>query len=241
MKNHCRRRAGKRQTARRHLIEDRAQREQIAARIEFLAASLLRRHVGDGADSGARAGEMCRAGRVLRGADSFHRHLAAGQLGESEVENLYLALCGEYVGGLDVAVDDALGVRGVERVGELNRHVEQRGKRHRTRGDFLVKALALEQFHRNECLALRSLDGVDRADIRMVQRRSRPRFQQKSIQRGLILQHLRRQEFQRHAPSQVQILRLVHDTHPPTAKAAGDAVVQDGLVDHELRDSGSSS
>jgi len=39
------------------LVEDATEGEEVAARIEFLATGLLRRHVGDSADGGARAGE----------------------------------------------------------------------------------------------------------------------------------------------------------------------------------------
>ena len=47
-------------------------------------------------------------------------------LGQSEIENLGVpALGDENVRGLDVAVDDAFGVRGVERIGNLDGEREQ--------------------------------------------------------------------------------------------------------------------
>ena len=42
----------------RHLVEHGAEGEQIGALVEFFAARLLRRHVGDGAEHQAGAGEV---------------------------------------------------------------------------------------------------------------------------------------------------------------------------------------
>ena len=50
----------------------------------------------------------------------------ASELGEPEVQNLHLApLSEENVRGLDVAMDDSFRVCGIDRVRQLNAHVEQ--------------------------------------------------------------------------------------------------------------------
>jgi hypothetical protein len=53
------------------------------------------------------------------------KHLA-GQLGQTKIQNLRLATLGhENVRGLDIAMNDALRVRGIQRVGNLDCEVEQ--------------------------------------------------------------------------------------------------------------------
>ena len=78
------------QPAGRHLIKDRAQRKQVGARIDFLATRLLRRHISDRAHGRSGRGQVRRSGRVLRGANRFHFHFAARQLGQPEVEDFHL-------------------------------------------------------------------------------------------------------------------------------------------------------
>ena len=50
--------SAKRHGARGHLIEHGAEREQVAATVQFLAEGLLRRHVRHGSQCRARAGEV---------------------------------------------------------------------------------------------------------------------------------------------------------------------------------------
>ena len=57
IENHAGGVAAKRQSASGHFVEDDAKRKQVRARIEILATNLLGRHVGNGADGGAGAGQ----------------------------------------------------------------------------------------------------------------------------------------------------------------------------------------
>ena len=50
----------------RHLVQHGAEGKQIGAGIEFLAARLLRRHVGHGSDSGAGTGQQLLIHRLLQ-------------------------------------------------------------------------------------------------------------------------------------------------------------------------------
>ena len=75
-------------------------------------------------------------------------------------------------------------------------------------------------------LPLELFNGVNRANVRMVQRRRRPRLPLKPFDQLRVLRHFRRQEFHRHAPSQPRIFRLVsHHTHAAAAYFPCDFVV----------------
>src|SRR5262249_50067055 len=107
-----------------HFIEHRAKGKDVAARVEFFAASLLGRHVSDGADSAAGTGEQQRlfAHRFSIQIDLF----ALNELGEAEIKNFDGPAIGDKnVSGLDIAMDDAFSVSGVEGVGELDSDVNR--------------------------------------------------------------------------------------------------------------------
>jgi len=171
----------------------------------------------------------------LRGADRFHLDLGTGQLSQTEIQHLHLpARRKKNIRRLDVTMDDSLGMRGIERVGELYRNVEQAVGWQRAGVKLLIEVLSLEQFHRDErlhVLALCFFDRVDRTNIRMIQRRCGARLQQKTIERVLIARQLRRQELQRNFASEVQVFRLVHHSHATAAQLTRDAIVRDGLID----------
>ena len=104
----------KRAAAGRHLVQHEPEREQIGALID--------------AARRAPARAPCRpAVPIVTPGPGQRRHrrrlarLVVDQLGDAEVEHLHVAARGDDdVGRLQVAVDDAAGVRRVERVGELH-------------------------------------------------------------------------------------------------------------------------
>jgi hypothetical protein len=136
-----------------HFIEDHAKAEKIAARVEIAAAGLFRGHIGDGAESGAGAGEISGIERVVVvftvfGGGEFGGRggFCGDSFGETEIENFCLAARGdEKVGGLDVAMDDALGVSGVEGVGNLNGEGKGFVEGKRTSGDGVLESAAVEK------------------------------------------------------------------------------------------------
>jgi len=96
-----------------HLVQNHTEREQVGASIEFLASNLLRRHIGDGSQRTAGTREMFLRldGRGAHGNALWLER----DLGQPEIENLRLtAIRDEDVRGLDVPVNDALRVCGVE-------------------------------------------------------------------------------------------------------------------------------
>jgi len=69
-----------------------------------------------------------------------------GQLSQPEIEDLGLAaLRDEDIVGLDVAMDDALGVGGIESIGDLDRQFQQLVGLERLAGYTLPQRLTFEQ------------------------------------------------------------------------------------------------
>ena len=89
----------------------------------------------------------------------------------------------EDVGGLDITMHDAFGVRGVERIGDLDRQV--RADCSISSGCPAMQMLqghAFEKLHGDEGLAVLLADVVDGADVRVIQRGSGLGFSLKTRQ-----------------------------------------------------------
>src|SRR6202044_3665167 len=111
------------------------QRKNVGARVKIFAQGLLRRHVGNRAYRHARAGQIPVVdGRAARDGVPI-RSGSDQQFRQAEVQNFRLAAIGQKnVRGLDVAVNDVFGVRGIQRVGGLDRGIEQRIEGQRAAG-----------------------------------------------------------------------------------------------------------
>ena len=129
-------------------------------------------------------------------------------------------------------MDDPLGVRRLERVGDLDPDLEELPELEGPAPDPLGQRLALEQLHRDEVLALVLVDLVDRADAGVVERRGGARLALEALERGRVLRHLRGQELQRDVAAELRVLGLVDDAHAAAAELRSDPVVRDGLADH---------
>jgi len=73
-------------------------------------------------------------------------------------------------GGLDVAMDDASVVSGVESVGAVDTDFEEAFEFERVRGDDVLERGAVEKFHGDEGATVFFTDVVDGADVRVIQR-----------------------------------------------------------------------
>ena len=100
----------------------------------------------------------------------------------------------ENVCRLDVAVHNALGVRGVERVGYLDANVQEPLQFERAALNHVLQGRAGEALHDHEEMAFVLTNFVDGTNIGMVQRRSRARFAAKPFQRLRIFRGFLRQE-----------------------------------------------
>src|SRR5437868_5830554 len=91
---------------------------------------------------------------------------------QPEVQNLCVpTLRNEDVGRLDVTMDDASGMSGIERVRDLDAEIEHRFDLQRFAVDGVPECLPLQQFHSDEGSPISLVDVVDGADVGMVQSR----------------------------------------------------------------------
>jgi hypothetical protein len=110
--------------------------------------------------------------RVRGGAVAHHAHRAR----QPEVHELGAAARQHDVRGLEVPVHDARAVRAVERVGDLRPQAKRLGRGHAPAREALLERLALDQLEHEEVDVAFAADVVERADVRVVEARDRPRF-----------------------------------------------------------------
>ena len=158
---------------------------------------------------------------------------ARGNFCQAEVENLGVSALGdENVGGLDVAMDNAFAVRGVERVGDFDGQAEQDIHFERTAGDAVLQGQAIQILHGDEGLAILFADVVNGADVGMVERGSRLGLAAKALERLAVLGHIFGEKLQGDEAIEASVFGFVNDTHAATTQLFDDAVVRDGLADH---------
>ena len=169
----------------RHFVEDNAKRKQIAARIKFFAARLFRRHINRSPRNDTDRGQ-----RILIRSILIRGHaLVARQFGQAEVENFHLSgLRDKQIGRFDVAMNDALGVKRLQRLRHLYRDVKQFFELQRLPMNALLQALPFQLLHHDEGMPAVVLDVMDGANVRMVQARRGSRLPLKAVKRLAIAQ-----------------------------------------------------
>ena len=173
----------------------------------------------------------CSGGLVsIRASTGVDAPASGDELRQAEVEHLHLAAAREEdVGRLDVAMQDAFGVRGVERVGDLRGDVEQVPQIERPPDSCAIERLALEQLHREVELPVVLVEVVDRADVRVIERRRGARLAAEALDRllgrgvagGRTLSATWRPSF--------SVLGAIDDAHAARAELVEDLVVPESL------------
>ena len=96
--------------------------------------------------------------------------LALRDLRQPEIQNLQLpAICEKHIRRLDVAMHNTLGMGRLQSIRHLNRQRQYRLHVHRLSVHSRRQRLPHQQLHHDEMLQLVPLDGMDGADIRMIQ------------------------------------------------------------------------
>jgi hypothetical protein len=220
---------------RRHLVEHDPEGEDVRAAVERFTASLLGRHVGHGSHGDAWPGQVVgwRGNRrsVRRRDGRFLRHF-----GKPEIQDLRVAPpADEHVRRFDVAMDDAVRVRRLDRVGDLGREVHDASLGQRPRLEQVLQRLPLEQFHHQEAASLVLAEVVDGADIGMIERRGGARLPLETLDRGGVIREPRREELERDVASQASVLRPIDNAHSAAAEFVEDPVMRDDGPDHPGR------
>src|ERR1022692_3026063 len=156
------------------------------------------------------------------------------QFGQPEIQHLDLtARSKKNVCRLDISVHDPLGVRCRQSVRHLDADLKHLLGVHRMSGDALLQALALQLLHHDEGMPVVILNAMNGADVGMIQQRRRLRFSCEAFQRLGVTCKIFWNELQGDMPAQLQVFGLVHNTHATTAELPEDAIVGDGLANHE--------
>ncbi len=192
--------ASKWQRCRAHLIQHRPEREQVCSSVEFLAPHLLRGHIGN------RAKRRTGTGKVLLRADGRVAHSNAlplrGDLSQSKIENFRLtSIRHEDIGGLDVPVDDALRMCGVECVRNLDTQLQNLFSLQWLSRDLVFEGFPFEVLHGDEGPSFIFPNVVNRADIRVIECRGSASLPLKALKCLPILGHFVRKELQRDMPT----------------------------------------
>ena len=118
---------------------------------------------------------------------------------ETEVEDLYRAIRANFdVRGFEVAMNDALLVRGFESLGDLHGNRQSFIERDRAARHALRQVLALDEFHHQRVLAGRFIDRVDRGDVGVIERGERFGLALKSGEAFGVRRQRLRQNLDRH-------------------------------------------
>ena len=219
-----------------HFVENGAEAENIGAGVEIFAASLLGRHVDDCSDGRARAGDhrfVLRKGVDAGG--GAHGLVGAGLcgvFGEAEIENFCLAArSDEDIRGLDIAMNYAAGMSGVERVGNLNGEIEERGKSNWAAADSLAERLAFEKLHDEKRAAIRFAYIEERADAGMIERGDGAGFALKAFEHGGIVSEFAGEKFQRDEAAETDVFGAEDLAHAAAAERFDDAIMRECLAD----------
>jgi hypothetical protein len=122
-------------------------------------------------------------------------------------------------------------MRCVERVSDLARDAERFGDGDQTRDDHVRQRGALDELEHERGEAIGFFEAVDRADVRMIERRQDPRFAREAREALGIAREHARQNLDRDVATELRIARAVDLAHPTGTEARDDPVLRDLMTD----------
>ena len=157
-------------------------------------------------------------------------------LGESEIQNLRHSAAGdEYIGRLDVAVQDSFDGGTVQRICNLDTHIQHQFRRQRLSIDQMQECLAFQQLHGNKCLPINFSNLMNCADIGVIEGRRRSRLPTKPFQCDRVIGRFRRQELEGNQPAEHGVFGAINDAHSSAAYLFQDAVMAKGGARRKMR------
>jgi hypothetical protein len=203
-------------------VEDAGERVDVRAPVDRSACHLLRRSVGRGAERGLPA-------------DGWHR--LAEPACEAEVAQVHVLVGVEQdVRGLDVAVDEAVGVGGVQGGGDLSADRDGACRLGLAlRPQQRLQVGAVDVAHHQVQLRVDLARVVDRDDVRVLERRRRLRLRQEARPEVLVPRELRDDQLEGHGPLQAAVVGAVDDAHPAAADKLLEPVAENLAADLQMR------
>ena len=147
-------------------------------------------------------------------------------LRQSEVSDMWLVVrIEQHVGRFEIAVENALGVRVVDRFRDAHHATRSAGGRQRSGAHHLRQRRPFDQCHREERLPIDHPCVVDRHNVGMSQA---PRCCRLGVQTPLPLltcERAAQQNLQRHDAVQASLPRAIHDAHSTTRQFLQQIVI----------------
>src|SRR5215469_18006229 len=142
------------------------------------------------------------------------------------------ALSDENIGGLDITMNDALAVRGIQTVRNIDGDIEQPIGIYGTVINDVLQRHSVEELHRDEDPTVSLVNFINDADVGMIQGRRRTRFAAEALEHLRVIGKILRQEFKSDEPAEASVLGFVYHPHTPAAQLRQDSVMRNGSTDH---------
>ena len=118
-------------------------------------------------------------------------------------------------------------MRGIQSARKLNEYFNRFGHRQGTAFNHVRERLPVHQLHDEEVDAIRLLNIVNCADVRMIESRKRPRFPLESPQILCVRRDFGGKHLDRHVAAEFGVAGAVHLAHPAAAERAEDPIGTD--------------
>ncbi len=151
-----------------------------------------------------------------------------GRLGQTEVQHLHDAGGRDLdVGRLQIPVDDALLVGRVQRVGNLARDRQRVSQGERPARQSIGQRLTLDELEHQSRTAIDVLEPVNRADVRVIQRRQHASLVLEPREPSRIVREERRQDLDGDVAMELLVVSAIDLAHPANAQKRADGIASE--------------